>query len=283
MSIARAVYDDADIYLFDDPLSALDAQVSSKVFRECIKGTLKSKTRLLTTHQLSILPEVDRVILLGKRSEDDSCYIVDQGTFSELVKRGHDLSKITQRKESDDSFPSEKVIEARALPPLAEIAAHAVPAAALSSMHTKHQADIAESPRIKAKVPIKLMTMEERGEGAVGLKVYQSYLRAANKPLLMFGVIFSFVFSNVCQQGQQWIVASWTSDATYAKLPLSAYLVGVTLMATGVAFFNWMRTYVGCLLGAEASQTIHLNMAKQVLGAPLSYFGEHFSSRSVPI
>ena len=55
VSIARAVYDDADIYLFDDPLSALDAEVGNEVFRDCIKGpvhfcflkALQSRVQLL--------------------------------------------------------------------------------------------------------------------------------------------------------------------------------------------------------------------------------------------
>ena len=50
LSLARAIYSDADIYLFDDPLSALDAKVSKKIFKEAIKGFLKGKTILLVTH-----------------------------------------------------------------------------------------------------------------------------------------------------------------------------------------------------------------------------------------
>jgi len=102
------VYDDADIYLFDDPLSALDAEVGNDVFRDCIKGShlvyiiekiisneslfsfilrkfslfslgaLLGKTRVLVTHQLNVLPEVDRVILMERNEMDGSCHIKDQ-------------------------------------------------------------------------------------------------------------------------------------------------------------------------------------------------------------
>ena len=47
-----AVYDDADIFLFDDPLSALDAEVGANVFKNCIKTLLHDKTRILVTHQV---------------------------------------------------------------------------------------------------------------------------------------------------------------------------------------------------------------------------------------
>ena len=52
ISLARAVYSDADIYLLDDPLSAVDPEVAHAIFTECITGHLKSKLVVLVTHQL---------------------------------------------------------------------------------------------------------------------------------------------------------------------------------------------------------------------------------------
>ena len=60
----RALYKDADIYLLDDPLSAVDAHVSNHLFHECISQFLKDKTRILVTHQLQYLRKADYVILL---------------------------------------------------------------------------------------------------------------------------------------------------------------------------------------------------------------------------
>ena len=51
---ARAVYSNADIYLLDDPLAALDAHVGKQVFDNCISGILKGKTRVLVTHQVCL-------------------------------------------------------------------------------------------------------------------------------------------------------------------------------------------------------------------------------------
>jgi len=52
ISLARAVYSDADIVLLDDPLSAVDPEVSNRIFDECIKGALSDKLVILVTHQL---------------------------------------------------------------------------------------------------------------------------------------------------------------------------------------------------------------------------------------
>lgn len=80
VSIARAVYSDADIYIFDDPLSALDAHVTADVFKDCFKTHLAGKTRVLVTNQLHLMQEVDRIIVMK-----DGCAI-EMGSFDELMQ-----------------------------------------------------------------------------------------------------------------------------------------------------------------------------------------------------
>ena len=90
INIARAVYADKSIYLFDDPLSALDSNVGAKVFDEIISndGMLKNKTRLFVTHRISLLKRVDHVIVMkdGRISE--------QGTYNELMQKGGHFSDL---------------------------------------------------------------------------------------------------------------------------------------------------------------------------------------------
>lgn len=59
VNLARAVYSDADVYLMDDCLSAVDAHVGRHIFEECFKRMLAGKTRLIATHQLQYLPQAD--------------------------------------------------------------------------------------------------------------------------------------------------------------------------------------------------------------------------------
>ena len=78
-SIARAVYADADIYILDDPLSALDAHVTADLFAACIKSHLKSKIIFLATNQLHLMPQMDRILVMEQGR------IVQSGTFKELL------------------------------------------------------------------------------------------------------------------------------------------------------------------------------------------------------
>uniref|UniRef100_A0A8B9NHN2 Multidrug resistance-associated protein 1 n=1 Tax=Accipiter nisus TaxID=211598 RepID=A0A8B9NHN2_9AVES len=83
VSLARAVYCNADVYLFDDPLSAVDAHVGKHIFEKVIgpKGILKNKTRVLVTHAINYLPQMDSILVMcdGEISE--------MGSYQELLKQ----------------------------------------------------------------------------------------------------------------------------------------------------------------------------------------------------
>ncbi|NXS67639.1 MRP5 protein, partial [Pandion haliaetus] len=64
ISLARALYSDRNIYILDDPLSALDAHVGNHIFNSAIRKHLKSKTVLFITHQLQYLVDCDEVIFM---------------------------------------------------------------------------------------------------------------------------------------------------------------------------------------------------------------------------
>lgn len=78
VNLARAIYKRADIYLLDDPLSAVDAHVGKHIFHECIAHYLKDKIRILVTHQLQYLKEVQHLVLLNRGRIDA------QGTYTDL-------------------------------------------------------------------------------------------------------------------------------------------------------------------------------------------------------
>ena len=76
---------DSDVYLLDDPLSAVDAHVGQHLMSACLCGLLKNKTRVLVTHQLHFLPAADLVMVMsqGKMEElgtyqvEPSCMLRD--------------------------------------------------------------------------------------------------------------------------------------------------------------------------------------------------------------
>jgi len=82
VSLARAVYADADVYLLDDPLSAVDFKVGRQIFESCINGVLSDKTRVLTSHQEEHMRKADEVIVLYKGR------VLEKGIFTDLQQKG---------------------------------------------------------------------------------------------------------------------------------------------------------------------------------------------------
>lgn len=100
IALARALYADADIYLFDDPLSAVDQTVAQQIYDQCIgpNGLLRGKTRLLVTHQTHFLRQSTQQIIYLKDGQIDS-----SGCFEETVE--------TQPTSNDDNASDDKVMQ----------------------------------------------------------------------------------------------------------------------------------------------------------------------------
>lgn len=91
LSLARTVYSQADIYFFDNPLSALDSNVGASVFNEVLgpNGLLAGKTRIIVTHDVFFLPQVNRILLMkdGKISDKSTSYDANRKTNIQNLKQ----------------------------------------------------------------------------------------------------------------------------------------------------------------------------------------------------
>uniref|UniRef100_A0A2N9FGB9 ABC-type xenobiotic transporter n=1 Tax=Fagus sylvatica TaxID=28930 RepID=A0A2N9FGB9_FAGSY len=88
VQIARALYQDADIYLFDDPFSAVDAHTGSHVFKECLLGILSSKTVIYVTHQVEFLPSADLILVMKDGR------VTQAGKYDDILNSGTDFMEL---------------------------------------------------------------------------------------------------------------------------------------------------------------------------------------------
>ena len=163
ISLARAVYVDADLYLLDDPLSAVDVKVGQQIFERCIKGLLGSKARVLTTHQEQHMKEADEVIALHKGR------VLEKGSFTELKEKrilnttvDLDYKKPFRDSKSDMSCVSENEDKS-------EVKDRIMP----------ERSDVKELQ----------ISDEDRTIGVVTLKIYWDYFRSGLHSVAIFGVI----------------------------------------------------------------------------------------------
>ncbi|KAH0820773.1 hypothetical protein GEV33_002018 [Tenebrio molitor] len=139
INLARAVYKEADIYLLDDPLSAVDASVGKQLFNNCINGYLKDKCTILVTHQVQYLTSVDKIYLMSNGA------IAASGSYSDLQASGEDFTKLLKDTEKHEQPEENNEIE--------------------RTINTKDEKEQNEEK-------------ETRSSGQLSSKVYTTYIRA---------------------------------------------------------------------------------------------------------
>ncbi|KAI3959428.1 hypothetical protein MKW98_019018 [Papaver atlanticum] len=97
IQLARALYQDADIYLLDDPFSAVDAHTATSLFNEYVMGSLSGKTVLLVTHQVDFLPAFDYVLLMSdgeiQHASPYHTLLASSSVFYDLVNAHKDTAR----------------------------------------------------------------------------------------------------------------------------------------------------------------------------------------------
>lgn len=96
VSVARAVYCGADVYMFDEPFAALTATESSQLFTSCILEHLAGRTRILVTHNLDLLERVDHIVCMS-----DTGGILCCGSYADITSKHPEvLSSISKTRRS---------------------------------------------------------------------------------------------------------------------------------------------------------------------------------------
>ncbi|XP_017117181.1 probable multidrug resistance-associated protein lethal(2)03659 [Drosophila elegans] len=103
ISLARAVYREASIYLLDDPLSAVDSNVGRHLFEQCMRDYLRDRIVILATHQLQFLQQADQIVIMEKG------VVSAVGTYDSLHKSGVDFGSILSDSEQDNDEEPEEV------------------------------------------------------------------------------------------------------------------------------------------------------------------------------
>nr|UCL51441.1 ABCC4 [Heliothis virescens] len=197
INLARAVYRQADVYLLDDPLSAVDAHVGRQLFDECISGYLRHTTRVLVTHQLHYLKAADYIVIMNNGS------VEAKGSYDELVSTGKDFAKLlsSSHDENEDKKDLEKP------PPMSRRTS--------ARLSTTRRPSLCESTG--GCEVAQEMEEEERESGSMGWRVYGAYLRAGGRaPPLLFMILLLVVGQLSATLCDYW-VTFWTNEVTTLK------------------------------------------------------------------
>ncbi|KAF8969223.1 ABC transporter [Flammula alnicola] len=256
LNICRAVYCDTEIQIFDDPLSALDAHVGKAVFQNVLQDSLSGKTRILVTHALHFLPQVDYIYVVvdGRLAE--------QGTYPDLMARGGEFSTFINEFGSNEQ---EKKTQEEEQEEEAAIEGSDKKAAGDTKAEKTREDKLKKSVAGAA-----LMQVEERNTGAIAWDVYKDYMKAGHGEVVMPLLLLSLVLmQGATVLSSYWLV--WWQEQSFHK-PQGFYM-GVYAglgVAQAVASFFMGATFA--LLTYFASQRLHKVAIKRVMHAPMSFF-----------
>jgi ABC-type multidrug transport system fused ATPase/permease subunit len=273
VSLARAVYQNADVYVFDDPLSAVDAHVGRHIFDQVVgpRSMLRGKVRILVTNNLRFLPSVDFVyVMLGGT-------VSEKGSFDQLMKGRGELARLINEYSSDTLHEQSSVAEIAKpeTPGAGKGAGMAQPLAAATTTATASDKSEKSTAAGDGKPKAGLIGEEKSETGSVKLAVFIAYARSVSF-FISSVIMFSYVAAQGLSIGTNVWLSEWTSDASEDPVATDAntsmYLGVYAGLGIANAVFTMIASFVLAAGAITASRTLHQDMLQTIMRCPMSFF-----------
>jgi len=233
VSIARALYSDPEIYLFDDALSALDAEVSKKIFDNVLVGRIKNKTRILITHSTKFLDEFNSVaeINQGKIVNFDSIINLKKRKSSDFLKK---LLKQVEHTEPID----------------------------------QKQLPITQT-KSELKTKGKLINAEGQEKGQIAISVYNYYFTKMGYKNIIICILF-YIGYTACSLLVDYSVGKWGQAQSPEQQTNMMRIYCTLLVCVGILLST--RSYIYGVVSSNASYRIFKQVVDSLLRRPMQFY-----------
>ncbi|PSR85992.1 ABC transporter C family member 4 like [Actinidia chinensis var. chinensis] len=268
IQLARAVYQDCDIYLLDDVFSAVDAHTGSEIFKECVKGALKDKTILLVTHQVDFLRNIDLILVMRDGM------VVQSGKYNDLLESGMDFKTLVTAHET-----SMELVEVETSAPNKNSPKQPKLSRAFSDHGEANGKDNTIERSNSDRGTSKLVKEEERETGKVNLHVYKQYCTEA---FGWWGVVMVLMISLLWQSSlmaSDYWLAYETSEERAMSFNPSQFISIYTIIAAVSIVLVTIRSFFTTALGLKTAQIFFKQILHSILHAPMSFFDTTPSGR----
>uniref|UniRef100_A0AAR2LTI2 ATP-binding cassette, sub-family C (CFTR/MRP), member 5 n=1 Tax=Pygocentrus nattereri TaxID=42514 RepID=A0AAR2LTI2_PYGNA len=272
ISLARALYSNRDIYILDDPLSALDAHVGNHIFNNAIRKQLRGKTIIFVTHQLQYLVDCDDVIFMREGS------ITEQGSHEDLMNLNGDYAAMFNNLQLGEA----PLIEVRRRRNLSE---------------NTYNDFTRQTNTVRCYILLyfilylyfmnllglsQLMQVEERGKGSVPCAVYGLYIQAlGGLPVFLF-ILALFILNVGSTAFSNWWLSYWIKQGmgnssmvsdSMRDNPLMQYYAAVYTMSMGIMLLLKLLRGIVFVKGTlRASSRLHEELFRKILRSPMKFF-----------
>ncbi|KAG5866797.1 hypothetical protein JTB14_031470 [Gonioctena quinquepunctata] len=295
INLARAVYRNADIYLLDDPLSAVDIHVSKVLYEQCINGFLANKTRVLVTHQVHYLKNADHIIIMSNGR------IEKEGTFNELVNSDNAYAKLFteehQNKPEQTEEPEIKTeivrrsFRRRTLSVVSSISAKSL----VEGIHDDVE-EVDDSDEEEAEIQVKDM-QEASSKGKVSGSLLLKYMSSGANAFNICLVLTLYILAQTFGSGTDWFVSTWTNIEEYrtalenpnaTEIPAKPilgdlatdtclYIYGTILII--LLLLQMFRSFSFYAMAMSCSRKLHRFIFDGIINATMRFFDTNPSGR----
>ncbi|KAL5579421.1 hypothetical protein UlMin_011863 [Ulmus minor] len=251
IQLARAVYNDADIYLLDDPFSAVDAHTAAILFNDCVMAALRNKTVILVTHQVEFLSEVDRILVMK------GGHITQSGSYEELLKAGTAFEQLVNAHKDSITTLGPSSYERQGESRKEDVVR--------IEEKNSSEGDIS----VKGQPAAQLTKEEEKEIGDVGWKPFWDYIFVCRGSFLLFLCVITQSGFVIFQAAATY----WLALAIQIPNITSGVLIGVyTAVSTLSAVFVYLRSFFAAHLGLKASKAFFSGFTNSIFKAPMLFF-----------
>ncbi|XP_049450093.1 ATP-binding cassette sub-family C member 12-like [Epinephelus fuscoguttatus] len=282
ISLARAVYSNKDLYLLDDPLSAVDAHVGKHIFEECIKTDLLGKSVILVTHQLQYMEYCDKVLVLKDG------VVLEAGSHLELMRAGQHYAELITTHLTEQRVTPHK--EEKKKKKEEEIKRH-MDGGIINPAFDASDEDL-DAPSADSKPADQLISQENSRDGLISWRTFHQYCKAAGGYCVCLLILLLFIVLMTNAALSYWWLSYWLHQGHGSSNVTSSQQGDVTLnpelhyyqeMFGGMILILLAICVIKCVaydkVSFHASTTLHNNLLEKVMANAMSFFDTTPSGR----
>ncbi|RXH88432.1 hypothetical protein DVH24_000031 [Malus domestica] len=252
IALARAIYNGSDMFILDDVLSAVDAQVARCILYKAILGPLMNQqTRVLCTHNVQAISSADRIVVMDKG------HVKWVGSSADLPVSL--CSAFSPLNEFDTCLQNERQ-----------------ESSVVDTLMESQQTLILEKETVPASDGTQeIIEVEARKEGRVELTIYKKYATFSGW-LISVLICLSAVLMQVSRNGNDLWLSNWV-DATgrgQKEYSTSFYLVMLCIFCIVNSILTLVRAFSFAFGGLRAAVKVHDTLLKRIINAPVQFFDQ---------